>query len=134
MSRLNYSEDEDFPGQFELWQANCERSLHGKEGQAELRELHAALVSMSDKRLIYGFLQDEEGGVCAIGAYAQHKGMDLSKFDPEDETDAVGVEGGMPRLVAWKVVEMNDIMFDRLTPEQRYEKMLSWVESKLVRP
>src|SRR5271156_233502 len=102
--RLNYSEDEDFPGQFELWQGNCERSLRGKQGQVELRELRDALVSLPEKRLIFGSLQDEEGGVCAVGAYARHKGFDLSKFDPENETDAVGIEGGMPRLVAWKVV------------------------------
>lgn len=130
--RLNYSEDEHFPGQFELWQSNCERSLRGRSGQAELRELHAALVALPEKRLIFGSLVDDEGGVCAVGAYARHKGLSLSNFDPEDETDEVGIEAGMPRLVAWKVVEMNDIQFNSLTPEQRYEKMLSWVESKLI--
>jgi hypothetical protein len=87
---------------------------------------------MPEKRLIYGSLQDEEGGVCGIGAYARHKGLDLSKFDPESDTDEVGIAAGMPRLVAWKVVELNDIELVGLTPEKRYEETLRWVKSKIV--
>lgn len=128
--RISYSEDENFPGQFELWQANCERSLRGKHGQEELKELRAALLAMPDKRLIYGLLE-ADGEVCAIGAYARHKGLDLSKYDPEDATDEVGIEAGMPTLVAWKVVEMNDMELSHLSPEVRYERMLKWIESKI---
>ena len=134
MSRISYSEDEDYPGQFELWQANCERSLRGAQGQAELRELRDALLALPEKRLIHGALVDEEGGVCAIGAYASRKGLDLGKFDPEDETDEVGIEAGMPKFVAWKVVEMNDMeLHSRFTSEERYTRMLAWVESKLAK-
>lgn len=133
MSRINYSEEEDYPGQFDLWQANCDRSLKGKSGQEELLVLRDALLAMPDKRLIHGSLVAEDGEVCAIGAYAKHKGLDLQKFDPEDETDAVGIEAGMPKLVAWKVVEMNDIELDsRISPENRYAKMLQWVENELM--
>lgn len=132
--RISYSDEEDWPGQFELWQANCRRSLHGKHGQEELRALRDALLALPEKRLIYGLLDDEEGGVCAIGAYARHKGVDLSRFDPEDESDEVGIAAGMPSLVAWKVVEMNDVEFSHLTPEQRYEKMLAWVEREIEHP
>ena len=139
MSRISYSDDEDWPGQFELWQANCLRSLRGKRGQEELRVLRDALLALPDKRLIDGELVSADGeDVCAIGAYAKAKGLDLQKYDPEDETDAVGIEAGMPRLVAWKVVEMNDMEFGRwdaypakMTPEKRYEKMLAWVEAQL---
>lgn len=92
-----------------------------------------ASLSLPDKRLILGALEDEEGGVCAIGAYGKRKGLDLSKFDVDYETDEVGIAGGMPRLVAWKVVEMNDIQLDHVTPEQRYEKMLAWVESNIAK-
>lgn len=45
MSRISYSEDEDYPGEFELWQANCRRSLQSKAGQAELRALRDALLA-----------------------------------------------------------------------------------------
>lgn len=130
--RINYSEDEDYPGQFELWQANCVRSLRGKHGQEELRQLRIALLALPDKRLIHGLLEDDEGGVCAVGAYGKHKGLDLSTFAVDSDTDEVGIAGGMPSLVAWKVVEMNDIELDHVTPEQRYSRMLAWIESQLA--
>lgn len=154
--RLNYSDEEDRPGQFALWNANCQRSLKGKAGQRELRELKAALLALPEKRLIHGLLTDTDGGVCAIACYAKHKGVDLSEFDPEDESDEVGIAAGMPRLVAWKVVELNDIQLDTvwevahgpiqrghgvykggipfirdMTPEERYEKVLAWVQKQL---
>lgn len=131
MSRINYSDNEEYPGQFELWQANCQRSLRGARGQRELRELEAALLALPEKRLIHG-AAEENGEVCAIACYGQRKGVDLSKFHAYSESDRIGVAGGMPRLVAWKVVEMNDEEFDRETPEQRYEKMFAWVRSQLV--
>ncbi len=148
-------DEEDRPGQPALWQANCERSMRGRAGQRELRELEAALLALPEKRLIGDRLTDDEGGVCAIGCYAKHKGLDLSRFDPY-ESDEVGVAAGMPRLVAWKVVELNDVTLDTvwavaadplnrpetayqggiphvrdMTPEERYEKVLAWVRSRL---
>lgn len=42
--RISYSDEEDHPGQFELWQANVTRSLKGKNGQRALRELESALL------------------------------------------------------------------------------------------
>lgn len=154
--RLNWCDDEERPGQFALWQANCNRSIKGKAGQKALRELEAALLALPEKRLISGLLEDEHGAVCAIGAYARHKGVDLSVYDPEDESDLVGVDAGMPRLVAWEVVALNDIHLDvvwevaegplnrwdatykggiplvrDMTPEERYEKVLAWVRARL---
>lgn len=160
--RIGHSEDEDYPGQFELWQANCRRSLKGKAGQAALRELEAALLALPDKRLIANKMIDREGDVCAIGALAKHKGRDLlaepnvyedGEFDGDGEMEEIGMELGMPRLVAWKVVAKNDIEIDGyyetlpgparwygdrpqvyvpVTPEARYEKMLAWVRQQLA--
>lgn len=145
MTRISYSEDEERPGQFALWQANCRRSLQGKAGQTSLRELEHALLALPDKRLIKGVLQTEDGDVCAIGALAKYKGVAQTKADPDYEMEEVGVELGMPRLVAWKVVELNDIQigghFDYTkgprgqwvpaTPEERYKKVLAWVQKQL---
>ena len=153
--RIGYSDDEERPGQFALWQANCDRSLKGKAGQRELRELEAALLALPKKRLIKDLLCEGDD-VCAVGAYAKYKGLDLDRFDPEDESDEVGVSAGMPSLVAWKVVEMNDLQLDTvwelaygpvnryeahyrggiplirdMTPEERYENMLAWVRKEL---
>jgi hypothetical protein len=156
-------EVEDFPGQFKLWQANCQRSLRGKAGQAALRELEAALLALPEKRLIAGRLQDGDGQVCALGALARYKNhtMPISYdedawWEGEDEDGSMedfGVELGMPRLVAWKVVELNDVQIDGhcvaaagpsrpgrrepfafvpFTPEERYDKVLAWVRRQIV--
>ena len=153
MSRIDYSDEEDRPGQFALSNANVTRSLHGNAGQAALRDLEAAPLALPEQRLIRDLLRDGDGGVCAIGCYAASKGLDLWKFDPEDKTDEVGIKAGMPRLVAWKVVALNDIEIDayyvtaegpsryysgmgvplriEFTPEERYERVLAWVRSHL---
>src|ERR1044071_6244081 len=102
--RFSYTDEEDFPGQFGLWQHNVQRSIKGRQGQEEMRALRDALLALPEKRLILGSLYDDSGGVCAIGAYAQHKGVDIKALDPEDETDKVGMFAGMPRCVAWSVV------------------------------
>lgn len=154
--RIDWTDDEERPGQFALWDANCLRSIKGKVGQRELRELEAALLALPSKRLVQGTLADDDD-VCAIGAYAKHKGVDISRFDPEDESDGVGIAAGMPPLVAWKVVAMNDLHFDTvwevahgpiqrghgqyqggipyvrdMTPEERYERMLAWVRKQFI--
>jgi hypothetical protein len=130
MSRFNYTEDEDFSGQFAMWEANTNRCLQGKNGQKALRDFRDALVAMPEKRLIAELLYDESG-VCAIGAYGRHVGVDLSTFDPEDATDEAGQAMGLPYRIAWKLVEMNDMEFDHCAPEERYAKMLSWVDGQL---
>ncbi len=153
--RIGYSEDEDYPGQFGLWQANCNRSLKGKAGQAALRELEAALLALPDKRLTSGVYKDEDGCVCPLAALAKYKGVadaDL-QADPEYDMEQVGVELGVPRLAAWKIVELNDLQLSGttlifgegpyrwpseqpyayvpITPEQRYERVLQWVQEQL---
>lgn len=153
--RIGYSEDEDYPGQFELWQANCRRSIKGKAGQAALRELEQALLALPEKRLIAGELENAEGEVCALGALKKYQGVEVES-DPECEMEEVGVELGMPRLVAWKVVALNDEeicghhvtlagpiqsrytgggylrQYVPPTPEERYEKVLAWVRKQLA--
>jgi len=158
MSRISYSEEEDYPGQFNLWQANCQRSIAGKQGQAVLRELEAALVALPNRRL-QSHIVACDGDVCAVGAFLlMRKAKEVGSVDEaqrqleaemgseEDqcdiETDELGIEAGMPRLVAWKLVELNDIHFDykwdaqankcvEITPEERYDRILAWVRSKL---
>lgn len=172
--RLNYSDDEDYPGQFNIWQANCRRSLNGKRGQAALRELEAALLALPEPRLVLGSLC-REGDVCAVGALAVHRRVqagedraavlaDLEEnstdeWGDSEETDQWAVDHlGVPRLVAWKLVEQNDIQNDvvwevhhgpvrqgfghykggiahvrPMTPEERYERVLAWVRAAIKR-
>lgn len=122
--RINFTDEEDRPGQFALWQANCRRSLQSKAGQASLRRLEAALLAMPEKALISGKLVDADGQVCALGQLAKVEGKlpalpqvltdEYGDYDDDEEDTADFAEGvlGFPRLVAWKVVEQNDILND----------------------
>ena len=67
MTRISYSEEEDYEGQFALFRANLNRSLAGKKGQAALRDLEAALLALPEKRLV-GYHLVKDGDVCATGA------------------------------------------------------------------
>lgn len=154
--RLNYTEDEDYPGQLALWQGNRDRSMRGRKGQAALRRLRKALMDMPEKRLIREAISeiDESRGVvdvCALGAVAMMEGHDTvlhSDTNPED----AGVEMGFLRLVSWSIVAQNDIHLQgewrkfegpeiygyytpsrrvEHTPESRYEKMLAWVNDHI---
>ena len=177
MSRINYSEDEeDYPGQYALWQANCRRSIRGAEGQRVMREMEVALLALPSKRLIQNAVS-LSGEVCAVGAYVAAQkakaggsihdaiaALESECGDEEtqryDETDALGIEYGMPRLVAWKLVALNDIEIDSyiyvtaegpnqepyhpayysagvrqrvpVTPEHRYQQVLAWVRSQII--
>ena len=153
MSRISYSDEEDFSGQFGLWQANCRRSIQGKAGQAALRELEQALLALPEKALISGELFNAEGDVCAIGALARFRGVTETQSDPDDDMEEVGVELGMPRLVAWSVVAQNDHEIDGrwveaqgptrngygprvyvpVTCEERYERVLAWVQKQIAK-
>lgn len=139
MARINYSEDEQYAGQFELWQANVKRSLHGKKGQLALQVLKETLLALPEKRLIRGEIATEEGEVCAIGSVLVHRTpeekrpellKELSEFD--DYTTEIAPKD-FPRLVTWAIVEMNDFELDWVSPEQRYTRMLAWVEHNLIK-
>lgn len=133
--RIGYSDEEGFAGQFELWQANCRRSLAGKKGQQSLRELEVALLALPTKRLIENEL-DNGADCCAIGALVRHKGVTPSMPFPDENMEDVGVECGMPPLVAWKVVELNDMQLGgywqrAVSPEERYVRVLQWTQALL---
>lgn len=138
MSRINITDEEERPGQFALWHANCQRSIGGRAGQKSLRELRDALLALPTKRLIAHEL-DNGTDCCAVGALVRQKGIVVEDWEAEDEMEEVGVACGMPRLVAWKVVELNDELLDyhfkerrAYTPEERYEAVMRWIEKNLV--
>lgn len=149
--RLTLCEDEDFPGQAFLWEANLERSLKGKKGQASLRELEFALLALPEKRLITDELENLKGEVCALGALARFKGKENPKtakvletdddayyFDDDDRMETASVElaatMGVPKMVALAIVYVNDDEWQPLTPEQRYDKVLKWTRRQLNAP
>lgn len=159
MARINYSDDEEFTGQFELWNANCDRSVAGLKGQEALRVLEHALVTMPEPRLVPHKLAEPSGAVCALGALVVairvHRGEDratvveaLALEDHEDEhvTERIAKSVGVPRLVAWELVYQNDMAWETrpvyhvdgsrtyvdVTPEERHAGVLAWVRTKLI--
>jgi hypothetical protein len=155
MTRISYSEEEPWQGAFELFRANTDRQLAGRKGQATLRELEAALLALPEKRLISNAIAcgDE---VCAVGALLVArrvaKGEDrdevlarYQRVEPEDDewgdydaydgyedpTETIAAAEGVPRLVAWRLAELNDMLLEDCTPEERYTRVLDWVRSHL---
>lgn len=194
MSRISYSEEEDYPGQFALWRGNLARSMAGKKGQAALLDLRDALLALPTKRLIPYHIA-RNGEVCATGALVAHRmvsrglareaalreleddsvvcsralcghsrrdhrpGCDRCRvyagkgykwaepceawvepsdeYDEEDEqgeTEAAAVNVGVPRMVVWRIIELNDIELETSTPEERYEHVLAWAQRGLDDP
>lgn len=155
MSRFDNDGDENFPGQWGLWESALKRTTNGKKGQAALRDLRQALLDLPDKKLISGRLADEQGSVCTVGALYLHrevaKGSDraevlaslaaeiewneedgvLDPYDAEQQTIDVGRAAGLTLTLAVHLAEEQDWDY-RATDEERYEKMLRHVNRLIV--
>lgn len=136
MSRSGYSDedyDETFPNASWLYGANVKRAMRGKRGQKFLRELIAALEKMPDKRLIEGALRTEDGMMCALGAVARERGLEVSGIDPEN-ANQVGKAFKITPMVAREIVSVNDDDFSwqEETPEHRYTRVLAWARGQII--
>lgn len=112
-------------------------AIRGARGQRFLRELIEALDAMPKKELAAGLFQEEQGRCCALGAWANHKGIDLSPFEPEpddgwgDESDneslseVVGIAVSMVREIEWENDEWHG------DDASRWRRMRSWAERNL---
>ena len=139
--RVDYSEDEYHPGQFALWHANCRRSMQGKKGQKALQEIEQALLLMPDKRIYKDVLVRHTGEVCVIGAMLVQQRINTGMSRDEavasccelnsENTENVGVEIGIPRMLSWSLVVENDDEYKTRTPEQLYEHLLAWVQERI---
>ncbi len=188
MSRFNTDYDEYDPLASGRWEGNVRRAIKGRKGQAALRDLRDALLTMPERRLIAGEFATPDGEVCTVGclvAYkrAQTKGVPFQvaaaeladegsrpfsdytynpesgrwerqqegrrwpsgetytytvdrdeddEDDPAGETADRGMEAGLVRTLAWEMGFLNDEMWDRHTPEQRWAACLKWVEAQLI--
>jgi hypothetical protein len=140
--------DENFNNEGLLWWANVERHIKGAKGQAVLREIRDVLRAMPEKVLLSSRLADEKGHVCAVGAVALARRVakgesrddvlcDLARKIPEDDTyngaditASVGVAVGLKYGLAWALGDANDGYW-KDTPEERYERVLAWVEKNI---
>lgn len=147
MSRFEGDGDEEYPGQWWLWEHNLKRNFSGKKGQQSLRELRDALLELPEKRLIAGRLADETGAVCAIGALAVHRQgrevipllqeiipEDPDGWDAEEATMDYGMNLGLKRVMVIEIGYQNDEYHRDETPGQRYARVLAWVEKVIQVP
>lgn len=154
MSRFDLDNDDGIA--WGMWENIVSRALGGPRGQAALAELESALVALPAPRLIEGHLAAHRPGrpdndVCAVGAYvaarrAADRGVGLAdaiaeladEGDPDYEdanaTADAGHSAGLAMSVAWHLAYLNDETFEGLTPEDRYQRVLTWVRRAQGRP
>lgn len=142
MSRCGYSDDLD-PLDLGRWRAQVASAIRGKRGQAFLRDLLAALDAMPDKRLVEQEFETD-GEVCTLGCIARARGIDMTKFDPEDELvghdigPALGIAHQLAREIMWENDEFytwdptrGRIRDDPTEPERRWKYMRDWVARQI---
>lgn len=129
MSRSGYSYDLD---NWDLirWRGAVKAAMHGKRGQAFLREMAAALDAMQIKRLCRDDLENEDGEYCALGAVGRARGMtDMRDADTYDR-EAIANRFGIAEAMAAEIMAEND-EFSRETQEQRWEHVRAWVAAAI---
>lgn len=129
MSRSGYSDVDD---QWALirWRGAVNSAIKGKRGQAFLKEMLEAFDSMPQKALIENELESN-GEVCAMGAVALRRGIDMQKVDPE-EPEQVATTFGISTALAQEIAYENDEgTWKTETPEERWLRMRAWVVSQL---
>lgn len=134
MSRSGYSDDNE---NYAMWRGQVASAIRGKRGQTFLRDLLAALDAMPEKKLVKNEFVCERG-VCAIGSLAQARGIDLSKFDPEDDEDTRKVARmfNIADQLALEIVYENDEGYWAFTPEtdeQRWLRMRNLIEGMITK-
>ena len=129
MSRSGYGDDDTEECPVWFWAQAVKRAIHGKRGQSFLREMIEALDAMPKKRLIKDEIE-EDGNVCALGAVARKRALDLMKLNELGNRD-VAHEFGISFALTCEITYLNDEEFWRATPEQRWQKMREWAIKNL---
>ena len=125
------------------WNAQVKSALTGRPGLLKLQELHRALLILPQQRLLEGVLC-RDGEVCALGALGRSYGIPLAEmaqvgtpseyaghivYDDEEAVTRWAVEHlGVTSTLALVLQEVNDEFCRNATPEERYVKVLAWVE------
>lgn len=129
MSRHGYSEGDGDNWSYIMYSGQLASAVRGKRGQSFFKDLVVALEEMPLKRLVAGELR-KDGEVCALGALGIKRGMNLEKLDPEDY-EIVACEFNIATQLAREVVWQNDEVCDRMTPENRWNRMHLWASSRI---
>lgn len=129
MSRSGYVDDLD-NWSLICWRGAVASAIRGQRGQKLLRELAEAMDAMPEKHLIAHELESN-GEVCALGAVAKVRGIDVSIIDPDDPYQ-VSASFDIANALAQEIVFENDEgTYRDETPEQRWQRMRQWVAKNL---
>ena len=132
MSRSGYVDDVEDNWSLIRWRGAVSSAIRGKRGQAFLREMVDALDAMPVKELTKNSLRDEDGCVCALGAVASARGLDVAPLDPDDSESVAGAFG-LSDALAREIVYLNDEgAWYRETPSERWRRMRQWAEGCLA--
>lgn len=134
MSRSGYSDDCENNWSMICWRGAVNSAIKGKRGQALLKEMATVLDAMPIKRLIFGEFLTKDGEVCALGAVAKARSLDVSDVDP-NERELVAKKFNIAEALAAEIMYENDDDFGYCNeePEKRWKRVRSWVEENLVK-
>ena len=121
MTRAGYSYCDN--SDYIRWRGEVASAVLGERGQTFLRELIAALDALPQKRLIKRELWN--GEVCALGAVAVARGMDVITLDTEDNRGIAKLFGISDHLVM-EIEFENDEALAYYSPEERWYWMREW--------
>ena len=137
------------------WERNSKVVWGSERGQKVLKELEAALLAMPVKKLARDifYKEDEEVQACVLGAYAAYKGQPVKRMENLNPAIVVEDDGStwiddlpydayataeyvagfsnMTVTMGELLVMQNDESLHDCTPEERYERMLKFVRSKI---
>ncbi len=129
MSRSGYGDDCE-TWDLIRWRGAVASALRGSRGQAFLKEMLAAFDALPERKLIQNNLVETDGAVCALGAVAKARAMNVSDIDPEDHETVAG-EFDVAHAMACEIMFENDEGAYNETPEQRFARMRRWVERNI---
>lgn len=143
MSRSGYSDDIEDNWRHICWRGAVASAIKGKRGQAMLIELRDALDAMPSKRLVADELQ-ADGEFCTLGVLGAKRGIDMTNIDPgcaETVASVFGIADAMAREIVYENDEYGGDhqwvdgvhKYVPETPEHRWQRMRTWVDSQIIR-
>lgn len=99
------------------WQANVQRCINGRAGQAFMWELYLSLEAIPTRQLVRSTLIDSAGQVCSLGSVAVKRGMQIPERwvsngedcpDDYEFAEAMGPLFGLKDMLAREVMYQND--------------------------
>ena len=135
MSRHGYNEGDGGSDGYELsfgrFRAQVPSATRGKRGQAFFVALVQSLDALPEKSLIKGELQTPDGAVCALGALAKYRDIDVSDVDTDDH-DSLGVTFNIASQLAQETMFENDEGPGGAAGEIRWQRVRDWAVCQLT--